>query len=388
VARNPIKDQVAIVGAGATDFRRDAGRSSTALAAEAAVKAIRDAGLGAADIDGISAATETGAPREHQMASLLGLHEVTHYTRSSPVAGFPFIDAMNSVFSGSCDHVLFFHSVMRTGWASRGSLNDPFRRALSAGPPSIPESVAQATGYTAWASRYIHEYDAKREHFGYVAVNGRSNAVENPRAVLRDPITMEDYLSARMIREPLCMLDMDIPVDGAIALVLTTAERARDLPRKPVLVHAATTGLVDRNEEEQLPDLDHHGQQVVVRSLREKSDLWLDDVDVYFPYDGFSIITLAWFENVGYCGRGEAGPFLEDNWDAEANRVLINGKVPVNTHGGSLSEGATRGSGHFYEAVMQLRGDAGSLQVPGAKTALVTPGGFFFNSQGAVLRTD
>jgi acetyl-CoA acetyltransferase len=110
-------------------------------------------------------------------------------------------------------------------------------------------------------------------------------------------------------------------------------------------------------------------------------------VDVFLPYDGFSIITLGWIENTGWCPPGEAGRFLEQHWDKEGNRVLINGRVPINPHGGSLSEGATRGSGHIREAVVQLRGGAGDRQVPGARAALVTPGGFFFNSQGFVLRT-
>jgi len=199
-------------------------------------------------------------------------------------------------------------------------------------------------------------------------------------------LSMDDYLAARMIREPLCMLDMDLPVDGADAFVITTAERARDLPNPPMLVHATACGLVARNVEDQLPDLRHHGQHVVINSLRAKSDLWLDDLDLFYPYDGFTIITLAWFENAGWCGPGEAGPFIEQHWDKDSNRILINGRVPVNTHGGGLSEGATRGSGYLREATLQLRGQAGPRQVPGASSALITPGGFFFNSQGVLLR--
>jgi acetyl-CoA acetyltransferase len=199
---------------------------------------------------------------------------------------------------------------------------------------------------------------------------------------------MEDYLAARMIREPLSMLDMDIPVDGGDAFVLTTAERARDLPNRPVLIHAACDGIVASPGEDQIPGLHRHGQHVVVDFLKARSDLWIDDVDLYYPYDGFTIITLSWFENSGWCGPGEAGDFIRDYWDKDADRILINGKVPVNTHGGALSEGGTQGSGHVREAVTQLRGAAGERQVPWAKSALVTPGGFFFNSQGMVLRVD
>ena len=123
--------------------------------------------------------------------------------------------------------------------------------------------------------------------------------------------------------------------------------------------------MTDKNEEDQTPSLRHHGQQVTVQALRAKSDFWIDDIDVYFPYDGFSVITLNWLENVGYCAPGEAGAFIEDNWvagDDGTGRILIKGRVPVNTHGGSLSEGGTQGTGHLREAVHQLQGLAGAAR--------------------------
>jgi acetyl-CoA acetyltransferase len=217
--------------------------------------------------------------------------------------------------------------------------------------------------------------------FGRIAVNCRTNALENPLAAVRTPITLDDYYAARVIRDPLGRLDMDLPVDGADAFVLTSAERARSLLHPPVLIHAATVGLVDSNDEDQLPSLRRHGQHVVVEALRAKSDLWLDDVDVYYPYDGFTIITAGWIENSGWCNPGEAGRFVREHWDDASNRILIDERIPVNSHGGSLSEGGTRGTGHIREAVTQLRGDAGPRQAPNASTALVTPGGFFFNSR-------
>jgi acetyl-CoA acetyltransferase len=145
--------------------------------------------------------------------------------------------------------------------------------------------------------------------------------------------------------------------------------------------------MVANNEEEQTESLRHHGQQVVVEALRAKSDFWIDGADLYFPYDGFSIITLNWIENVGYCGPGEAGAFMREHWDDATNSVRVDGRVPFNPHGGSLSEGATQGSGHVREAVHQLQGLAGERQVEGARTALLTPGGFFFNAQGLTLVT-
>lgn len=392
MARNPIKDKVAIVGVASTGFKRDGeGRSRNSLAAEASVNAIRDAGLTGADIDGVVGTSHSAA----WMASALGLPAVTHYTSQPMPLVFGIEDAMNAVFSGSADCVLIYHALYRTPAISRSAYADPFRRNLGfgGGPPSVPqrfdpENIFGAPGYTAWASRYEHDYGRLREGLGRIAVNMRTGATQNPLAAMREPLTLDDYMKARMIREPLCLLDMDVPVDGADAFVLTTAERSRDLPNKPVYIHAATTGLTTPCEEDQIAGLHHHGQHVVLEELRAKSDIWIPDIDVYFPYDGFSFITLSWIENTGWCKPGEGIDFIKEHWDAEKNRLLINGKIPLNPHGGGLSEGGTQGSGHIREAVVQLRGDAGERQVPGARTAFLTPGGFFFNAQGLVLRAD
>jgi acetyl-CoA acetyltransferase len=386
VTRNPIKDQIAIVGVGTTGFTRTSDSSSLKLALEASTSAIRDAGLAAADINGLVSVGEPGAPGPEVLATALGLTNVTHFSKPTPVVMNSIVDAMNAVYAGSCDTVLVCSSMLRLPWNSRSAANDPFRRhMLTAAAGGMPETINMAPAYTAWASRYMHEYGVTKEPFGRIAVNMRTNAAQNPIAAMRAPITLDDYAAARMIRDPLCLLDMDIPVDGADALVLTTADRAKSMPHPAVLVHAATVGL-GTSDEDQLPSLAHHGQHVVIEALKAKSDLWLDDVDVYFPYDGFTMITLGWIENTGWCRPGEAGKFLVEHWDDATGRIVIDGRIPVNPHGGSLSEGATRGTGHMREAVVQLRGDAGERQVPGARTALVTPGGFFFNAQGAILR--
>jgi len=389
MARNPVKDRVAIVGVGSTGFTRSSERSPLALALGAATQAIRDAGLTARDVDGIVAIGEPGAHGPPMLASSLGLDAVKHWTRPSPVVGFALVDAVNAIFAGAADTVLVVSSLLRMPWASRSAASDPFRKRLAGtgGGVAVPESIALAAAYAAWASRYLHEHGAAaREAWARIAVNARSNAARNPLAALRTPITLADHAAARMIREPLCMLDMDLPVDGADAFVLTSAERAQALPHPPVLVHATATGMVGESTEDQLASLARHGQHLVVEQLRAKSDLWLDDVDVYLPYDGFTIITAAWIENSGWCPPGEAARFLREHWVDDESRVLIRGRVPINPHGGSLSEGGTRGTGHLREAVVQLRGDAGERQVANARTALVTPGGFFFNAQGVVLR--
>jgi acetyl-CoA acetyltransferase len=145
--------------------------------------------------------------------------------------------------------------------------------------------------------------------------------------------------------------------------------------------------MIAEGEDIQLPGFARHGQTVAAEQLWARSDAKLEDMDLFYAYDGFTIIALSWFEQLGWCGIGEAGDFLDEHWREDQSRIMINGRVPVNTHGGSLSEGGSQGSGFIREAVQQLRGSAGERQIDGARTALLGVGGFFFNSQAAILRT-
>jgi acetyl-CoA acetyltransferase len=384
--RYPAKDCVAIASAATTGFTAaNTDRSQLSYAAEASMAALQAAGLGAADVDGIIG---TSTPAAYRLQQTLGIPEVTYFANPP----MPFVNqltaAVGAVFSGLCDVVLAYHAAYRLPWNTGSALKDPFRRGtLPAAAPS-PDTMAAATGYTAWASRYLFEFGRGREDLALVALNDRSNAAHNPAAAMRSPLTIDDYLAGRMIRDPLCLHDMDVAVDGADAFVITTTERARDLPLPPVLINAATLGVVEKNDEAQASSLRHHGQHVTVAALQARSDFWIDECDVYFPYDGFTIITLNWIENVGFCGPGEAPDFLRQHWDDATGRVLIDKRMPINPHGGALSEGATQGSGHIREAVHQLQGLAGARQVPGAQRAIVTAGGFFFNAQGCTLRRD
>jgi acetyl-CoA acetyltransferase len=386
---SPIKDSVAIVGVGTTAYSRESGRTSASLVIEACIAAIRDAGLAKEDIDGLCGSNRV-EPAQY-VQSALGLTACTWFCNPVVPIQHQVIEAMNAVHSGSCTYALVYHGNYRASGVSRSIGANSFRARQGAGfnvAAPDPDTFKSPVGYGPWAGRYLHEFNVGREVLGKVAINSRSNAVMNEHAAIRTPLTMDDYLSARMVREPLTMLDMDYPVDGADAFVFTSAERARDLSNTPVLIHAAAMGLGPETIEDQVRDLEHTGQQVVVRQLEQRSDIARDDFDVLFPYDGFSIICVRWFEALGFCGPGEANDFFDDHWDDATNRLLINGSVPVNSHGGSLSDGGVQGSNHLREAVLQLRGQAGSRQKPGASSALLTPGGMFFNSGGIVLRRD
>lgn len=384
--RYPLQDQVAFVGVGESAYARDRGRSALGLTVEACVDAVRDAGVDPADIDGI--AGSTSGPPAHVVQSALGIPECRWWVNAPIPFTQQVIEAANAVFSGACEVALVYHTTYRNAGSSQSAAQDPFRaRAATHSGSSGPDGVDGVVGYAAWASRYLHEYDLGRSDLALVALNGRANAVRNEHAVMRQPLTMEEYLAGRMIREPLCVYDMDLPVDGADAFIVTTAERARTMSPPPVLIHAASLGQTDRPEEDQVLDLERTGQSVVVDALWERSELELDDMDLFYPYDGFSIITLRWLESVGYCGSGEAPDILRASWSDSEGRVLLTGRVPVNTHGGSLSDGGTQGSGHVRESVRQLRGDAGAHQVTGARHALLTLGGFFFNAGGLLLRS-
>lgn len=382
-------DRIAIVGRGATPYSRQGDRSLRRLTLDAAMAAVRDAGLTPADIDGIVGSTST--IDAHEVQSGLGIPEVTWSTNIRIPFTAMVIQATNAIHAGICSTVLAYHATYRTGGTSRAAAADPLRARAGPvlnRPDPDPDLVTAPVGHAAWTRRYLDEFGATRTHLGFVAVNGRTNAGRNPHAALRDPLTMEEYLAAPPLRAPLSRFDMDYPVDGADAFVLTTAERARDLLHPPVLIHAATQGVLAYPSFDQMPDLRHTGQDVAMRHLWGRSDASLPDVDLFLPYDGFTIITLKWFEAAGYCEVGEGGPFVADNWNDAARRVEINGRIPVNTHGGGLSEGGVQGANHVREAVDQLRGQAGARQVTGARTALVALGTFFHNAGAVLLRTE
>ena len=201
------------------------------------------------------------------------------------------------------------------------------------------------------ARRHMHQYGTTKEQLGWLAINSRRNAELNPLATYRDPLSMADYLSARMISDPFGLLDCDVPVDGSVAFVVSTADAAADCDH-PVRV-GACGGSVGLGGWDQRSDYPKMASTDAAAEMWCRTDLGPADVDIAELYDGFTFLTLAWLEALGFCGDGEAGPFVEG-----AARIALDGELPLNTYGGQLSAGRMHGYWVLHEACLQLRGEA------------------------------
>jgi acetyl-CoA acetyltransferase len=211
--------------------------------------------------------------------------------------------------------------------------------------------------------RHQQLYGTKEETLGHLAINNRLNAVLNPNAVMRDPISMEDYLNSRYIAEPLRLLDYCLINDGAVCIILTSAERARSLRKPPVYLHSwAMAG--DFDGQYAVDDMFYTPLQMVARDMLAASDIGLGDIDVAEIYDNFTPTLLFTLEGLGFCGRGESG-----DWVTPA-RIARDGELPLNTSGGHTSESYMQGWALLAEAVRQVRGECGERQVANCKTAL------------------
>jgi acetyl-CoA acetyltransferase len=211
-----------------------------------------------------------------------------------------------------------------------------------------------------FAQRHFHEFGTTEEQLAQIALNARKNAGLNPKAIYRDPMTMDDYLSARMISTPLRLYDCDVPCDGGTAVIVSKADTVADLRKPPIQVEAVGTAIHGRPSWDQFDDLTTMACRDAGAQLWTRTDLEPSDVQLAEMYDGFSFITMAWLEAMQFCGRGESGPFIEGG-----ERIALDGELPLNTHGGQLSSGRLHGYGFLHEACVQLWGEAGDRQVPG-----------------------
>ncbi|MGC4907404.1 lipid-transfer protein [Streptomyces cyaneofuscatus] len=363
--------KAAVVGIGATEFSKNSGRSELKLAVEAVGAALDDAGLTPADVDGLVTFTMDTSP-EITVAQAAGIGELSFFSRihyGGGAACATVQQAALAVASGVADVVVCYRAFNERSGRRFGSgvqRREPTAEGAALGW-NLPSGLLTPASWVAMAAqRYLHTYGLEPEVFGQVAVVDRRHAARNPAAYFHgQPITLADHAASRWIVEPLRLLDCCQETDGGQALVVTSVERARDLPRPLAVVVAAAQG-AGRSQEQMtsfyrdgLTGLPETG--VVARQLWRSSGLAPADIDVGILYDHFTPFVLMQLEEFGFCGPGEGGAFVA----ADA--------LPLNTHGGQLGEAYLHGMNGIAEAVRQIRGTSVN-QVAGAARSLVTAG--------------
>jgi acetyl-CoA acetyltransferase len=363
-------DRAVISGAAQSQVGRRIGRTGIDLALEAAERAVAHAGLSFDDIDGVASypgpvAAEGGfvGATTHDVRDAFGLRTRWHVSgcETSGQLGTLF-DAAAAVATGRATHVLCFRSVWEataqatgraealTGKAGRAGGHEEFRQPFGAASP--------ANWIGMCAQRYMHEFGLTREQVGKLVINTRLNAGRNPNAIYRAPMTMDDYLGARLVSWPLGLYDCDVPCDGATAIVVSRREATTGLPNPPLAFEAVGASLYERHSWDQRADLTTMAAHDAAASMWKTTRLRPADVDLALLYDGFSYLCLQWIEALGFCEHGAVGRFLDDE------RYRLEGALPINPHGGQLSGGRLHGYGFLHEACTQLWGEAGDRQVP------------------------
>jgi acetyl-CoA acetyltransferase/uncharacterized OB-fold protein len=386
LTKEKFEDHSAITGIGMSKIGRRQMVPPLSLTIDACEKAVADAGLTFDDIDGMSTypgldMMGMGEGGVSALEGALGLRPTwINGGMDTFGPGGSVIAAMMAVATGMARHVLCFRTLWEATFQQlmkEGKMAPPMgARSSSFQHPFGATSAAHVLAQN--ASRHFHRYGTTRETLGWIALNQRANAALNPTAIYRDPMTMDDYLNARLITTPFGLYDCDVPCDGAVAVIVSAVDAARDLPKKPVLFEAVGTQIIERLDWDQTTLT--HEPQVLGQSAHmwSRTSLGPSDVDVAELYDGFTFNCLSWLEGLGFCGIGEAKDFLDGG-----KAIARDGVIPLNTHGGQLSHGRTHGMGLIYEAVTQLRGEAGERQVADARVAVVSSGGL--TPSGAIL---
>lgn len=382
-----IRDQVAIVGVGATEFSKDSGVSTLTLGTRAILAALDDAGVPPSDLDGLATFRVGDSVLPAILAQTLGIKDLHYYVDqfgggsvSHSIVG----QAALAVHAGIADYVVCYRALnarseFRMGGTGR-ALVDAVETQYQApyGYFTPPQQYAMA------ARAHMEQYGTTEAQLGQIAVSQRANAVENERALMREPITLDDYFASRWVVEPFRLFDCCLETDAAVAVLVTSTERARDLKHDPILISGATWGSGHTLYSNQQPDPTRTSAADAGPRLFEMAGMTPGDIDVAQLYDCFTYSVLVQLEDYGFCAKGEGGPFVE------SGATTLGGALPVNTHGGFLSEGYVHGMNHVYEAVSQLRGDAGARQVEGAQVALSTAQAGYIsgNTSALILRRD
>ncbi|MCW2884469.1 MAG: hypothetical protein QOE54_5759 [Streptosporangiaceae bacterium] len=392
-AVSTFRDRAAIAGVGYTPFSKNSGVSTLTLAVDAILAALDDAGLTVDDVDALATHRVGDSTPPWVVAPALGVGEVSWYLDQfggGSVSHSVVAQAAMAVAAGVADTVVCYRAInarseFRMGGTGRGPA--PLFDVQYQAPYGYFAPPQQFAMYT---RAHMIKYGTTHEQLGQVAVGQRSNAVKNPRALKRDPITLDDYLASRWIAEPLRLLDCCLETDGACAVVVTSAGRARDLPHTPVLISGAAWGGGDSffsggsGGPGAGTDFTISEAARIAPRLYAMAGVGPGDIDVAEIYDCFTYSVIVQLEDYGFCAKGEGGPYVE------SGAIRLDGALPVNTHGGFLSEGYVHGINHIAEAVSQLRGTAGDRQVPGAQVALSTaqPGYVLAGTSALIFTVD
>ncbi len=373
-----LRGRVAIVGAADTAVGRVPDMTATQLCIDAALRALADAGIDKSAVDGLVTCNSMAEPHMYHAEAMAEYLQIfPKYCVSAGAGGATtfavLYQAAMAIVHGVCDTVLIS---MADSLRSGLSREQAMVMQSSSGHPQFETPYGSTVpGYYALiAQAYLHEYAAKPEHFAAVAVAARRHAALHPGAQMRDPITIADVLASRLIADPLRLLDCSLVSDGGAAIVLTSAERARDFPHPPVFLLGAGEGH-GHEHISQAVSLTHSFAQQAGERAYAMAGVGPADIDFVELYDCFTPVVLIELEDLGFCGRGEAGDFVAEG------HTTIGGKLPMNTHGGLLSHCHPGNPGSMFaltEAVAQLRGAAGERQVAGAETALL-------HAQGGIL---
>lgn len=386
-AARGIRDRAAIAGIGWTPYSKNSGVSTLELALRAISAALADCGLSRSDVDGLVTHSVGDAVPAAAVGANLGVSDpklLLDLTGGGSMSAATVGCAAMAVASGQAETVVCWRALnarseFRMGGTGRAAPTlVEFQYQVPYGLLTPPQQYALV------ARAYLDASGASEEDLGRVAITQRHNALKNPRAMMPKPLTMADYLSSPWIAEPLRLFDCCLETDAGIAVIVTSAERARDLPQPPVLISGATTGGGHSLFSGSRVDLSISAAADMAPRLYANAGIGPGDIDIAQLYDAFTPLVLMQLEDYRLADRHGAPAFVA------AGGTALNGKLPVNTHGGHLSEGYLHGLNHVVEAVLQLRGQAGERQVRGAEVALSTgqPGYVSGVTSAIILRAD
>ena len=374
-----IAREAYITGIGMSEVGVRLTRSPLGLTLDAVREAIADAGLTLDQIDGV--ATYPGKMStflgfspvsSDDVIEILGLNTRWHIGAAEATAQLGAIaEAAMAVKAGLARHVLCFRTVYEAAALARPDEFPPMERRNHVSGNSqwvSPFGAFSAANWTAiFAMRHMKRYGLTREQLAQVALNDHANAARNPRAIVKKPLTMDEYMAARMISSPFCLYDCDRFTDASTVLIVSAGDALGEVKTTPIRI-AASAGSVERYSWDQA---EWASAYPTGRDLWKNSDYSAKDVDTVQLYDGFAFQPITWLEGLGFCDVGEGGQFLEGG-----RRIALDGELPMNTGGGQLGWGRLHGFGFAYEAVVQLRGEGGERQIAGdPKVAVATSGG-------------